>query len=72
MNPSSLPQFVQNSKEELQRYGWAVQAVHQRSRASPAEVKLVEAVERWWQTGIPGPGPMNVFITQQISRGSWK
>jgi hypothetical protein len=70
--PDRMPQFVQSSKEELERYGRALQAVHQRSGASPAEVKLVEAIERWWQTGMPGPGPMNVFITQQISRGSWK
>jgi Putative zinc-finger len=70
--PDRMPQFVHSSKEELERYGRALQAVRQRSGASPAEVKLVEAIERWYQTGIPGPGPMGVFITQRISRGSWK
>ena len=29
-------------------------------------------MDRWHQTGIPGPGPMHVFITQQIAEGSWK
>ena len=32
----------------------------------------MEAMDRWYRTGIPGPGPMHVFITQQIAEGSWK
>ena len=67
-----MPQFAQNSKEDLERLTRAQQAVHAKSGATPAQVKLVEAMERWWQTGIPGPGPMHVFITQQITEGSWK
>jgi hypothetical protein len=70
--PDRMPQFAQNSKEDLERLRHAQQDVHQKSGASPAQVKLVEAMERWWQTGIPGPGPMHVFITQQIVEGSWK
>ena len=70
--PDRMPQFAQNSKEDLERLKRAQQAVHEKSGASPAQVKLVEAMERWWQTGIPGPGPMHVFITQQIAEGSWK
>jgi hypothetical protein len=67
-----MPQVAQNSKEDLERLKRAQQAVHEKRGASPVEVKLVEAMERWWQTGIPGPGPMHVFITYQITERSWK
>jgi hypothetical protein len=70
--PDRMPQFAQNSKKDLERLEQAQQAVHGKNGASPAQVKLVEAMERWWQTGIPGPGPMHIFVTQQITEGSWK
>jgi hypothetical protein len=67
-----MPHFNRSSKAEFERFMRAQQAVRQRTGASPAEVNVVEAMDRWWQTGIPGPGPMHVFITQQIAPGSWK
>ncbi len=70
--PDRMPQFAQSSKEDLERLRRAQEAVRQKRGASPAEVKLVDLMNRWWQTGIPGPGPMHVFITQQITEGSWK
>jgi hypothetical protein len=70
--PDRMPQFAQNSKEDFERLRRAQQAVRQKRGASPAEVKLVEAMDRWWRTGIPGPGPMHAFITGQIAKGSWK
>jgi hypothetical protein len=70
--PERMPNFNQGSKEELERFRRVQQAVLTRRGASPAEIKLVEAMHRRWQTGIPGPGPMHVFITQQIAKGSWK
>ena len=70
--PDRMPHFSQSSKEAFERFRRVQQAVHQKSGASPSEVKLVEAIDRWWQTGIPGPGPMKVFITQEIVQGSWK
>jgi hypothetical protein len=70
--PDRMPHFAQNSKEDLERLTRAQRAVGAKGGASAAEVKLVEAMNRWWQTGIPGPGPMHVFITQQIAEGSWK
>jgi hypothetical protein len=70
--PDRMPQFAHSSREDLERLKRAQQAVHRKSGATPAEVKLVEAMDRWYQTGIPGPGPMHVFITQQIAEGSWK
>jgi hypothetical protein len=70
--PERMPYFNRSSKEEFERYARAEQAVRRKTGASPAETKLVEAMDRWHQTGIPGPGPMHVFITQQIAEGSWK
>jgi hypothetical protein len=70
--PDRLPQFAQSSKEDLERLKRAQNAVHHKKGASPAEVKLVEAMERWYQTGIPGPGPLHVFVTYEITKGSWK
>ncbi len=70
--PERMPHFAQNSKEDFERLTRAQEAVRQKSGASPAEVKLVEAMGRWYGTGIPGPGPMRVFITQQVAKGSWK
>ena len=70
--PIGCPSSPRARRRSLERLTRAQQAVHQKSGASPAEVKLVEAMDRWWQTGIPGPGPMHVFITQQIAEGSWK
>lgn len=37
-----------------------------------AEIAMVEAMHRWWRAGLPGPGPLHFFVTQQIERGSWK
>jgi hypothetical protein len=70
--PDQMPHFNHSSKAEFERFMRAQQAVRQGTGASPAEVKLIEAMDRWWQTGIPGPGPMNVFVTQQIATGSWQ
>jgi Putative zinc-finger len=70
--PDQLPHFAQNSREDLARLSRAQQAARQKNGASPAEVKLVQSMDRWWQTGIPGPGPMHVFITQLIAERSWK
>ena len=70
--PDRLPQFAQSSKEDLERLLRAQQAVQKKNGASPAQVKLVDAMDRWYQTGIPGPGPLHVFVTQEITPGSWK
>jgi outer membrane lipoprotein-sorting protein len=70
--PDRLPQFAQNSKEDLERLLRAQQAVQKKEGASPAQVKLVEAMAQWYQTGIPGPGPLHVFVTQEITAGTWK
>jgi hypothetical protein len=70
--PDRLPNFAQNSKEDLERLRRAQAAVHRKSGASPADVKLVEAMDRWYRKGLPGPGPMHVFTTQEIAEGSWK
>jgi hypothetical protein len=37
-----------------------------------AEVAMVEAMHKWWRAGLPGPGPLHLFVTQQVERGSWK
>ncbi len=70
--PDRMPHFAQSSKEDLERLRQAQKAVRQKSGASPAEIKLVETMDRWLQTGIPGPGPMHIFLTRQIVEGSWK
>jgi outer membrane lipoprotein-sorting protein len=70
--PDRMPNFIEGSSEELERFRRAQQAVLTRRGASPAEIKLVEAMHSRWQTGIPGPGPMQIFITQQIAKRSWK
>ncbi len=70
--PERLPYFNRSSKEEFERYNRAEQSVRQKSGATPAEIRLVEAIDRWYRTGIPGPGPMHVFITGRIAEGSWK
>ncbi len=68
--PEKLPRF--NQGPEYDRFERIEHDVVARKPATPAEVKMVEAMHRWWSTGIPGPGPMHIFIHQHIVEGSWK
>ena len=69
--PDNLPYF-NGGGEEYNRFEMVEQNVLRKRGATPAETNLVEAMHRWWRTGLPGPGPMHVFITEHIAKGSWK
>jgi WD40 repeat protein len=40
--------------------------------ATPAEFDMVQAMHKWWSAGVPGPGPMHLFIHEHITPGSWR
>ncbi len=67
--PEHLPRF--NQGPEYDRFEHIEHNVPSEKR-TPAEDRMVKAMQRWWSTGIPGPGPMHVFLNQQIVEGSWK
>jgi hypothetical protein len=69
--PAKMPHF-NHGPVEYDRFEKVEHDVIAKRPASPAETRMVEAMHRWWSTGIPGPGPMHIFIHQQIVDGSWK
>ena len=69
--PEKMPRF-NYGPEEYERFERIERDVLAKKPATAAEIKMVEAMHRWWDTGIPGPGPMHVFIHQHIVEGSWK
>lgn len=39
---------------------------------TPGEVAYIAADRTWLSKGVPGPGPLNLFVFHQVERGSWK
>ncbi|APW62303.1 anti-sigma factor family protein [Paludisphaera borealis] len=69
--PDRFPHFSRDP-EASKRYAKAERAVLTKANPSAAETALIEAMRRWYATGIPGPGPVHVFLRDQIAPGSWK
>lgn len=69
--PDHLPNFNSGPKE-YERFELAEADVAAGNVRSDAELSMVKAMHKWWSTGIPGPGPLHVFITRKIVPGSWK
>ncbi len=78
--PDRFPYFNHEGDEYLRferverdvQKRWRGEPLAEGREPMPAEMKMVEAMHKWWQTGIPGPGPMHVFINRIIAKGSWK
>lgn len=68
--PEKLPRF--NQGPEYDRFERIEHDVVSKRPATAAEIKMVEAMHHWWSTGIPGPGPLHLFIQQHIVEGTWK
>jgi len=66
--PDQLPRF--NHGKEYDRFEHIENFVPKAQR-TPAENAMVEAMQMWWSKGIPGPGPLHVFIHNVIVEGSW-
>jgi hypothetical protein len=39
---------------------------------TPTEQAMIEVMHKYWSMGIPGPGPLYVFVHHEIVEGSWK
>jgi len=66
--PEHMPRF--NYGTEYDRFEHIEHNVPKEKR-TVAENRMVEAMHKWWSAGIPGPGPMHVFLHHQIVDGSW-
>ncbi|MDR3619455.1 MAG: zf-HC2 domain-containing protein [Paludisphaera borealis] len=69
--PDRFPHFSRDP-EASKRYAKAERTVLTKANPSAAETALIEAMRRWYATGIPGPGPVHVFLRDQVAPGSWK
>ena len=61
-----------NHGPEYQRFERIEGDVLAKKGGTAAEIAMVEAMHRWWRAGLPGPGPLRVFVDQQVEMGSWK
>lgn len=61
-----------NHGPEYQRFAKVEYDVISKKGGTDAEVAFVEAVHKWWRAGLPGPGPLFIFASQQVEKGSWK
>ena len=68
--PASALRF--NQGPEYERFERIERNVLQKQPATEAETAMVEAMHRWWSEGLPGPGPLHVFIQQRAEAGTWK
>jgi len=69
--PDRMPYFNSGPKE-YDRFEKIESDVLAGKERTTAETNIVKAMWKWWNTGIPGPGPLHAFITWQIDEGSWK
>jgi hypothetical protein len=57
---------------EYQRFERIERDVLAKRGGTEAQVAFVEAMHKWWRAGLPGPGPLHMFITKEVEAGSWK
>lgn len=69
--PDHLPRF-NSGPTEYERFELIEADLVAGKARSVADTNMVKAMHKWWSTGIPGPGPLHVFITRKIVPGSWK
>ncbi len=69
--PDRMPYF-HSGLEEYKRFEIIEYDVIKGKPRTPAETNMVRAMQRWWNTGIPGPGPLHMFLLRKIDAGSWK
>jgi hypothetical protein len=69
--PDRFPYFNRDP-EAYKRYSKAENAVLRNANPTAAETALIESMRRWYATGIPGPGPVHVFLRDQVAPGTWK
>ncbi len=69
--PSNLLGFnqgVEYARFERIEYNWLLK----NKIDTDAELALMETMHKWWRLGIPGPGPLHMFATSLVEKGSWK
>lgn len=70
--PDQMPHFNHGPVEYDRFERIERDVVMKKKGMTPGEINMVEAMHKWWSTGIPGPGPLHIFIQQHIVGGSWK
>jgi hypothetical protein len=68
--PNSITTF--NSGSEYDRFENIEQDVVAKRTHVQQHINMVEEMHRWWNAGIPGPGPIHAFIHTHTHPGSWK
>jgi len=61
-----------NHGPEYERFERVERDVLAGKGGSEDDVAMVEEMHRWWREGLPGPGPLRAFVTQEVEPGSWK
>lgn len=58
--------------QEYQRFERIERDVLDKRGGTEAQIAFVEAMHKWWRAGLPGPGPLPMFIAKEAEAGSWK